>query len=68
MSNRYRTNTEQEGTKRRMSAWRIRQRDLGRKPHELWLTDDEYLKVKGFLEAVRQADAVVPPAATDGTT
>ncbi len=51
-----------------MSAWRIRQRDLGRKPHELWLTDDEYLKVKCFLEAVRQADAVVPPAATDGTT
>lgn len=51
-----------------MSAWRIRQRDLGRKPHELWLTDDEYLKVKGFLEAVRQADAAVPPAATGDTT
>jgi hypothetical protein len=51
-----------------MAAWRIRQRDLGRKPHELWLTDDEFLKVKGFLEAVRQVEAVAPPAATGSAT
>lgn len=48
-----------------MGTWRSRQRDMGRKPHEIWVTDDEFAKIKEFLEAFRlKQQAAAPPAAT----
>lgn len=64
MSNRYVTDNEKDGSRRRMSTWRSRQRDLGRKPHEIWVTDEEFGKLKEFLEAVRLKKAASSPAAT----
>lgn len=65
LGNRYKTEGEKAGTKRRMGTWRSRQRDMGRKPHEIWVTDDEFAKVKEFLEVFRLREkAVAPPAAT----
>lgn len=48
-----------------MSSWRTRQREMGRKPHEIWVTDDELVKMKEFLETLRlKSKAAAPPAAT----
>jgi len=44
-----------------MSTWRSRQRDLGRKPHEIWVTDEEFGKLKEFLEALRLNKAAPSP-------
>jgi len=49
---------------RRTATWRSRQRDLGRKPHEIWVTDEEFGKLKEFLEALRLNKAASSPAAT----
>lgn len=64
VSNRYVTDNEKEGTRRRMSTWRSRQRDMDRKPHEIWLTDEEFEKTKEFIEAFRLNKAASSPAAT----
>lgn len=64
VSNRYVTDNEKDGVRRRMSKWRSSQRDLGRKPHELWLTDEEFGKLKAVLEALRLNKAASSPAAT----
>jgi hypothetical protein len=65
LANRYRTEAEKTGTKRRMSSWRTRQREMGRKPREIWVTDDELAKMKEFLETLRlKSKAAAPPAAT----
>jgi hypothetical protein len=65
LGNRYKTEGEKSGTKRRMSTWRSRQRNIGRKPHEIWVTDEEFAKMKEFLEAFRLKNkAAAPPAAT----
>lgn len=64
VSDRYITDNEKDGSRRRMSNWRSRQRDLGRKPHELWLTDDEFGKLKELLEALRLNNAASLPGAT----
>jgi len=69
LANRYRTEGEKTGTKRRMSTWRSRQRDMGRKPHEIWVTDEEFAKMKEFLETFRLKNkAAAPPAATGDAT
>lgn len=64
MSNRYVTDNEKNGTRRRTGTWRSRQRDMGRKPHEIWVTDEEFGKLRSFLEALRLNQAASSPAAT----
>lgn len=64
MSNRYVTENEIKGARRRTENWRSRQHDLGRKSREIWATEDEFTKLKEFLEALRLNQAASSPAAT----
>lgn len=53
MSNRYVTEAEKAGTKRRMEAYLARLAGLGIKRRQLLLTDDETARVKAIVDCWR---------------
>lgn len=53
MANRYVTEAERLGASRRNKGYEERQRALGRRKLQLWLTDGERAAVRLFVEKVR---------------
>lgn len=46
-------NLLQTNNARRQAAFGVRQREMGRKQRALWLTDDEFERVKTYVEFQR---------------
>ncbi len=53
MTGRYKTPGEIAGVKRRMAAWRDRQRAAGFRERAIWLTDEETERVRAILSVWR---------------
>lgn len=54
MTTRYKTPGEKAGVKRRAAAWRERQRALGLKPREVWVSDQENERIRQLIQRWRR--------------